>query len=31
MEHKGPILRPRCIGPGRGLEPKYYSNSTIEV
>jgi len=24
MGHKGPILRPRCIGP-EGLEPKYHS------
>jgi hypothetical protein len=23
--HKGPVLRPRCIGPGAGLNPKYYS------
>jgi hypothetical protein len=24
LGHKGPVLRPRCIGPER-LEPKYYS------
>ena len=24
LGHKGPVLRPRCIGRGR-LEPKYYS------
>ena len=24
MEHKGPVLRPRCIGP-EGLESSYFS------
>jgi hypothetical protein len=23
--HKGPVLRPRCIGPGEGPYPNYYS------
>jgi len=27
--HKGPVLRPRCIGPREGPYPNYNSNSTL--
>ena len=26
--HKGPVLRPRCVGPREGLYPSYDSTST---